>query len=364
MDAFSDGLGFQPRIGEPETSSGGPQPLAGGPSQLLGPNIPDTSISGPGALQAPNWWVYDFDPGTGSARATFNGEVNFTTGGAAGTVSSWNSRTGAVVLTAADVAAVGALVNPSVGLTGVPTTPTAVIGTSTTQVASTAFVEQAIVANPAGFQTAAQVTASLANYLPLSGGTMNGPLIVNGNNVLLEAALPKVVFHYTDNSNLGEIGYQGTATMGFNNASAATWLYLWNDASFSYFGGTGIAVKTGGGSWTAASDARIKTVEGAWTLGLDEVLRLEPVVYRYKGNDAEPGKTSAHAQVADTGQPFVGLIAQAVETVFPNMVTQGAGWIDGAEVDDFRNLDPSSLVYALINAVKTLAARVAVLEGA
>ena len=31
--------------------------------------------------------------------------------------------------------------------------------------------------NPAGYQTAAQVTAVLANYLPLGGGTLNGALV-------------------------------------------------------------------------------------------------------------------------------------------------------------------------------------------
>ena len=211
--------------------------------------------------------------------------------------------------------------------------------------------------NPSGYQTAAQVTASLGNYLPLSGGTVTGFLGVSGG-LTMTGTTPNLIWHYLDNSLLGQIGYQGASQQGWNNTPAATWLYLNSDGSFSYFGGGDIAVKTGGGSWTAASDARIKTVEGAWTPGLDEVLQLEPVVYRYKGNDAEPGKTSPHAHVAGTQKAFVGLIAQAAETVLPDMVTQGKGWIDGAEVDDFRNLDPSTLVYALINAVKELKAEI------
>jgi hypothetical protein len=45
------------------------------------------------------------------------------------------------------------------------------------------------------------------------------------------------------------------------------------------------------------------------------------------------------------------------------MVTQKAGFIDGEAVSDLRNVDVSNLVFALVNAVKTLAARVAALEA-
>lgn len=76
---------------------------------------------------------------------------------AAGTVASFNGRTGAITLTANDVSAAGGLVNPSPALTGTPTAPTAVPGTSTTQIATTAFVTAAI-------------TGIAGNYLPVSGG--------------------------------------------------------------------------------------------------------------------------------------------------------------------------------------------------
>lgn len=129
------------------------------------PNIPDSSVPGLVQSEVPGSWVYDFDPGTGSARATFSGEVQFTTGGAAGSVSSFNTRTGAVVLTAADVTGVGALVNPNVTLTGNPTAPTQTAGTSNTTIATTNFVGAAI---------AAQAAITSANFLPLTGGTVTG----------------------------------------------------------------------------------------------------------------------------------------------------------------------------------------------
>jgi hypothetical protein len=157
-----------------------------------------------------------------------------------GGVLTWNGRAGAVTLTAADVSAVGGALLASPALTGSPTAPTAAPGTNTTQLATCAFVQAAIAAgvagvasfngrtgavsliatdvtavlpasttlpgmdgtasagtlaawsrgdhvhpvdtsryaatNPSNFQTAAQVTASLANYLPLAGGTLTGAL--------------------------------------------------------------------------------------------------------------------------------------------------------------------------------------------
>jgi len=77
----------QPRSGQPElaTLAGMATPAPRDVQEGLGAgtlaNIPDTSISPSGAIQEPGTWVYDFDPGTGSARATFNGEVSFISGG-------------------------------------------------------------------------------------------------------------------------------------------------------------------------------------------------------------------------------------------------------------------------------------------
>ena len=59
--------------------------------------------------------------------------------------------------------------------------------------------------NPSGFQTAAQVTASLASYLPLAGGTMSGPV----TNLTLAAdptvAAQAATKHYVDNAVVGGV---------------------------------------------------------------------------------------------------------------------------------------------------------------
>jgi hypothetical protein len=127
---------------------------------------------------------------------------------------------------------------------------------------------------------------------------------------------------------------------------------------------TGIPYCPGGGSWTSSSDARIKTVLGNYASGLRELIKLRPVNYYYKGNDTAGGpEESRHRQAAMTQTKFVGLVAQEAEDVMPELVKKRPGFIDGQAVTDLRDLDQTPLTFALINAVRELAARVVALEA-
>ena len=144
----------------------------------------------------------------------------------------------------------------------------------------------------------------------------------------------------------------------------------------------GRAFKPGGGAWEDLSDARIKNVTGDYTAGLDAILALSPKKFTYKGNDTAkppsnsrgpeevtdktppvvPYMNSNHYAPAAADREFIGLIAQEAEIPMPEMVEKIVGYIDGATVDDLRSLDTTPLIFALVNAVKTLAARVEALE--
>jgi hypothetical protein len=140
----------------------------------------------------------------------------------------------------------------------------------------------------------------------------------------------------------------------------------------------------GGGPWLNSSDIRIKTVEGEYKTGLEDVAKLRPVNYTFKGNDTfeepshiatadgtksndsltVPYPNSPNYQAAKDHKSFIGLIAQEVESIFPEMVIKRNGYIDGVAVTDLRDINTGPLVFALINAVIELKARVEVLEGA
>ena len=219
--------------------------------------------------------------------------------------------------------------------------------------------------------------------------TSNTTLLANGGRILANSGSVE--------SSVGCISTQYGSTWGF-----------WNSAlgmAFGYMDSSGVPAgqaavlttarftitagspdKPGGGPWTAISDARIKSVVGDYTSGLDAVNALHPVRYMYKGNDTEsppgnqnfgilptnenktsqppvPYPNSFHYGLAVEQKEFIGLIAQDAEVPMPEMVTRKSGYVDGVQVDDLRVLDTGPLIFALVNAVKELAARVEQLEA-
>lgn len=117
----------------------------------------------------------------------------------------------------------------------------------------------------------------------------------------------------------------------------------------------GVAAKPGGGMWAVSSDARLKSRVKPYTDGIDALLRIRPVTFRYNA-------VSGH----DTVPEHVGVIAQELEEVAPYMV--GRFMRDGTE---YMSVDNSALVFMLVNAVQaqqatieTLLQRMAALDGA
>jgi hypothetical protein len=150
-------------------------------------------------------------------------------------------------------------------------------------------------------------------------------------------------------------GTSGNGVYGQNGDTAGTVPAI---SSFSgsastglaYFGNGGIIIsssvaeKSGGGSWTATSDARVKKNMTPFTAGLKELLQVKPITYQYNGL----GGTTAD------GRTYVGVVAQELEKVLPEMVSSRKARfhiVDTKEVD-IKRVDPSEFTYLLINAVK------------
>lgn len=103
----------------------------------------------------------------------------------------------------------------------------------------------------------------------------------------------------------------------------------------------GTAAKPGGGSWTASSDARLKDNVQPYELGLEEVLRVEPVTYHYTSQTGN-----------DTTVEYVGVIAQELQKISPDMVIESElELVDGSK-GEYLSVDPSAFTYMLINAIK------------
>lgn len=103
-------------------------------------------------------------------------------------------------------------------------------------------------------------------------------------------------------------------------------------------------MKPGGRSWSSTSDARVKRDVKDFRAGLAELKRFHTVRYKYNGL----GGTQ------DDGNEFVGVIAQELEKVMPEMVKSGKVKLHPADAQeiDLKRVDPSAFTYVPINAVQ------------
>jgi len=104
----------------------------------------------------------------------------------------------------------------------------------------------------------------------------------------------------------------------------------------------GNASKIGGGTWATFSDRRVKTNIQPFTDGLDLLMKLHPVSYKFNEKSG----------YADLNKTFIGFIAQEVEQVAPYMVTKYDDTNGPSGLKDKRQFDESALSKIMLNAIQ------------
>jgi len=135
-----------------------------------------------------------------------------------------------------------------------------------------------------------------------------------------------------------------------DRSAAAVSAITGSSSALAYWGNGGIqltgsfAEKAGGGSWTAPSDRRIKKDIRSFDQGLDVLMQVRPVRFKYNGL----GGTS------DDGKEYVGVIAQDLEKIAPRMVTSRMAKLHPTDAQEttIKQVDPSDFTYLLINTVQ------------
>jgi len=213
-------------------------------------------------------------------------------------------------------------------------------------------------------------------YLPTAGGTVTGGIVVgSGTNPGAGAVLATDSFRVFG-STASQVQLNNSAAGGaqvvFNNgartynvgvdtqASGNQWVIYDNNApAYRLVIHTdGVCLNTTG-TWSALSDARLKREITDYSAGLAEILQLQPKTFYYNG-----------LAIPDDGTQQYGLVAQEVEPVMPELVSD-TPWqkFDPetseplAEPVSYKTVDPGRAIYALINAVKELTARLEALEA-
>ncbi len=103
----------------------------------------------------------------------------------------------------------------------------------------------------------------------------------------------------------------------------------------------GSAAKPGGGSWTDASDIRLKDVHSQFNRGLEALSNLQPVEFSYKADNPLE---------LPSDRTYIGLIAQDVQKTIPEAIERDSKGSDYLYV----NNDP--IIWTMLNAIKELKA--------
>ena len=99
-------------------------------------------------------------------------------------------------------------------------------------------------------------------------------------------------------------------------------------------------------SISSISDARLKENVRDYTVGLDDILKLQPRVFDWKEKEGKNIKND------------VGFIAQEFEEVFPD-------WISNFlhdDLDDAKTVAAGELIFPMVNAIKELKAEIDALK--
>jgi hypothetical protein len=99
----------------------------------------------------------------------------------------------------------------------------------------------------------------------------------------------------------------------------------------------GTAAKTGGGSWSTLSDARLKDIHGNYNRGLEDIVKIQPVRFTYqKGNPRQ----------LESDKVQIGFVAQDIQPFFPEAVTEAK--------DGYLDFNMHAINVAVVNAIKEL----------
>jgi hypothetical protein len=235
-----------------------PTPTAGDNSTRIATTAFVASMTGFAPLASPAFTGVPTAPtasfGTNTTQLATTAFVEAAVTGSTAGVSSFNSRSGAVTLLANDISSAGGALLASPALTGAPTAPTATGGTSTTQLATTAFVMAALAAGAvtsfntrvgAVTLTAADVSAAGGPYQPSTG-------VTNASN----AAAGQVGEFLTVTSTALGVTWGAAQTFVTLALTAGDW-DVWGDFDFTQTGSTTtIASYAAGLSLTSTFGAR------------------------------------------------------------------------------------------------------------
>jgi hypothetical protein len=139
--------------------------------------------------------------------------------------------------------------------------------------------------------------------------------------------------------------YNGNGVNATVNNAGSYGVYSSNSAGgYAYYGIgnmylSGTPYKPGGGSWAVPSDLRLKDVKSTYQKGLESVMKINPIVYKYKVDNEKN---------LPTDKEYVGLAAQEIEEVIPEAINK--------DDQGYLTVNNDPIIWTMLNAIKEIAA--------
>lgn len=162
--------------------------------------------------------------------------------------------------------------------------------------------------------------------------TSNNLMFIHTNNGDPQFSGGRIEFGGSD------VGTTGNKIVMYNQGSydvEGDWGLLIGAGSTGNIKIGGDAFKPGGGVWSTPSDERLKKDIKNFSDGLEKIMNLNPVYYKFK-------------DVSFNDKEYIGFIAQDLEQITPYMVSVR----NSNGLEDCRILDDSALTKILVNSVK------------
>jgi len=228
-------------------------------------------------------------------------------------------------------------------------------------------------ANNAIYSTSA--TALTAGTLPILAGGTGSTTTAGARTALGLGTADNVTFNKLDAATgsgngveVGNAAFREVSGSGFLNFTASTSIFgndtsvshsvnaqtVWTSTPTNFTINSSIFPITTN-AWAAPSDQRVKKDIADYSVGLDAIKSLRTVSYKYNGSLGTPNDET----------PRIGLLAQEVMQTPLSTIVRNLEHTDAqsGEVTTMYGLQTEGIIFALINAVKELDARVKALEA-
>ena len=135
-------------------------------------------------------------------------------------------------------------------------------------------------------------------------------------------------------NNTSRLTIDTNGSIGIGTTSPSAQLHTTGSVRFQTFG-AGTLQTDANGNVSVSSDERLKDVLGQYESGLAEVLRIEPIRYRWSEDSGY-----------ETETVYAGFSAQNIESILPEAV--------GRDANDFLTLSDRPILAAVVSAIKEL----------